>query len=89
MIGCLATGQRVLGAQEAIQRTPVPSRDLDSNWGRAWRCKRMDKSQMKAMGEEGPELWEMQGGQSLQPSRAQRPRWWLWTLALEQWGTHW
>lgn len=28
----------------------------------------MDKSQMKAMGEEGPELWEMQGGQSLQPS---------------------
>lgn len=39
----------------------MPSRNLDSNWGKAWRYMQMDKAQSKAMYEEGLELLGNEG----------------------------
>lgn len=47
-------------------------------------CTETDKSQLKAVYEEGPELLGNGGGLSV-PSTGQCPRW-LWSLALEHLG---
>ena len=63
---CLATGPRGHGAAcarsgEGGQRTPVPSRNLDSNWGRVWGYTQVDTSQMKVTYKEVPELLGNEG----------------------------